>query len=325
MEENEFEKYKLMLELQLNNDINKNKQKLINSFVDYYGEQYRELITEKFNSITFVYYISDFLIFYILNKVSIKIEKGEDIDFNDVLGLCLYLYKNGLYNKHLTKDNFYKQDPNLLAKRMIGVSNNKVFDNYKLFIQILFIINRKEADSAYEYNLFSEDKKELNPVISLPIFSIDDEALIHEINHAICSRIISTGNDNNCVVQCGLNISNDSSTYKIMELVNDMQARKIYKIFKNKYNGNILTNLAEDSIDIEAEYKKYSIIKFLFKEFEEELKESCISGNLDILFDRLDYNNYISICNIINSNIDEDSKKEQIENIIKSMNKHLKQ
>ena len=76
MNEEEFLEYKKLLEVQINKDITNNSQKLIDSFVDYYGEQFRKVITEKYNNIVFVYYISNFLIFYILDK---SIEKSKKV------------------------------------------------------------------------------------------------------------------------------------------------------------------------------------------------------------------------------------------------------
>ena len=79
MNEEEFLGYKKLLEAQINKDIRNNSQKLIDSFVDYYGEQYRKVITEKYNNFVFVYYISNFLIFYILDKSLQKLKNGEKV------------------------------------------------------------------------------------------------------------------------------------------------------------------------------------------------------------------------------------------------------
>ena len=114
MNEEEFLGYKKLLEVQINKDISNNSQKLIDSFVDYYGEQYREVITEKYNNIVFVYYISNFLIFYILDKSLQKLKNGEKVEYGDILGLCLYLYESGTYKNYLTADNFKQHNKNYI-------------------------------------------------------------------------------------------------------------------------------------------------------------------------------------------------------------------
>ena len=324
MSEEEFLEYKKSLEVQINKDISDNSQKLIDSFVDYYGEQYRKVITEKYNNIKFVYYISNFLIFYILDNTLQKYKNGEKIDYGNVLGLCLYLYESGSYKNYLTADNFKQQDIDLLTKKMIGISDETLLKDSTLFMQILYMINRKQSDDPYEYNIPSKDMSSLNTIISLPIYSIDDESLIHEINHAICTNIIGMNESNNKLIQCGLNISSKHETNRIMELVNDAQAKKIFYIFKNKYGGNIFTSLTSDSIDKEAEQNKYGVIKLFFATFENELKEACISGDLNILFNKLGSYNFELICGIINSDSNEKEKSDKISEVISTIQKQRK-
>ena len=319
MNEEEFLEYKKSLEVKINKDISNNSQKIIDSIVDYYGEQYRKVITEKYNNIVFVYYISNFLIFYILDKSIEKSKKGEEIEYGDILGLCLYLYKSGTYKNYLTADNFKQQNIDLLTKKMIGISDETVLKEATLFIQILYMINKMKADNPYEYNIPSKDMKSLNTIIALPIYSVDDESLIHEINHAICTNIIGISENNQHLIQCGLNVSDEPNTNEIMELVNDAQAKKIYDIFKNKYHGNIFISLTNDSIDKEAEQNKYSVIKLFFETFENELKEACISGNLNILFNKLDFHNFQLICSIINSESNEKEKVDKISDLINNI------
>lgn len=324
MNEEEFLEYKKLLEVQINKDISDNSQKLIDSFVDYYGEQYREVITEKYNNIVFVYYISNFLIFYILEKSLQKLKIGEKVEYGDILGLCLHLYESGTYKNYLTADNFKQQNIKLLIKKMIGISDETILNDSKLFMSILYMINRKQSDDPYEYNIAFEDMTSLNTIIALPIYSIDDKSLIHEINHAICTNIIGISENNQHLIQCGLNVSDEPNTNEIMELVNDAQAKKIYDIFKNKYHGNIFLSLTNDSIDKEAEQNKYSVIKLFFETFENELKEACISGNLNILFNKLGSHNFQLICSIINSESNEKEKVDKISDLINNIEKQKK-
>ena len=53
----------------ITNRIEKYKDLILESFIEFYGEDYRNIITTRFNDITFLYYINDFTIFYIADSL----------------------------------------------------------------------------------------------------------------------------------------------------------------------------------------------------------------------------------------------------------------
>lgn len=52
-----FEKLKLKYDNLIKGTLENNKKILIESFVEYYGEEYRTIIEKRYNEITFVYYV----------------------------------------------------------------------------------------------------------------------------------------------------------------------------------------------------------------------------------------------------------------------------
>jgi len=67
MEDLNIEQIKKEYTEKINDRIKKYSNLIIDSFVEYYGEEYRKIITERFNNISFLYYINDFTIFYIVD------------------------------------------------------------------------------------------------------------------------------------------------------------------------------------------------------------------------------------------------------------------
>ena len=52
-----FKKLKIKYDNSIKETLNSNKDILIESFVEYYGEEYRNKIEKRYNEITFVYYV----------------------------------------------------------------------------------------------------------------------------------------------------------------------------------------------------------------------------------------------------------------------------
>ena len=53
----------------INGRFKKNKNIILDSFIEFYGEEYRSIITDRLNDISFLYYINDFTIFYLVDNL----------------------------------------------------------------------------------------------------------------------------------------------------------------------------------------------------------------------------------------------------------------
>lgn len=143
-----YQKLKKKYEKLYNDTIEENKDILIESFVEYYGEQHRDEIISRFNEIVFVYFInwnnffnhsfSRLKNFYCENKQAISESEQEMFqdfqDFfkyrskaNDVIKECFV----GSSNKKVLKKALFD---NVFRNSLIKVLNDKTptyFDHFK--------------------------------------------------------------------------------------------------------------------------------------------------------------------------------------------------
>ncbi len=243
----------------INGRFKKNKNIILDSFIEFYGEEYRSIITDRLNDISFLYYINDFTIFYLVDNLKNENnDKFKNIFFS--IPYIVYLIKNGLYKKDITQNNFYE----LGINKIVGSSDDELLNDKELLKYSIAIALREDNESPYEVNIPIDG--DIKRIIALPIFSVDDEDLFHEINHAICSEFVMKNGES--IIKCGLNYSNDEKKY-ITEIINDITSLEIYNIFKSKcsnviYDDNIMSDVFTDP------YKNY---QNLIKEFYELNKD----------------------------------------------------
>ncbi|MBQ8472273.1 MAG: hypothetical protein IJ501_02080 [Bacilli bacterium] len=108
----------------------------------------------------------------------------------------------------------------------------------------------------------------------MPIFSVDDKSLFHEINHAICSELIIKGDER--IIKCGLDYSNNENNYTT-EIINDLISLEIYNIFKSKCYDIIL----EDNIMGEVLIDTYKNYHHLITDFYEQNKDRIKSSSIE--------------------------------------------
>lgn len=251
----------------ITNRIQTYKELIIESFIEFYGEKYRKVITDRFNDISFLYYINDITIFYIIDSLKQgHEEKLKNIIF--IIPYIIYLIENNLYRQELTPDNFYKLGMN----KIIGFSDKKILLDEKLVDYSIAIALRENNESPYEINLRTNNG--FKRIVSFPIFSTSDKDLFHEINHAISSESIIKDGKN--IIKCGFHYENEQKEY-YNEVLNDIIALEIYEIFKQKCSDNIL----EDNIMSEVLFSKYINYHYLLNEFYEENKNVIKTSYID--------------------------------------------
>ncbi len=240
-----------------NNQIEKYKDAIIDTFSEFYGEEYREIIKERYENISFLYYINDFTIFYIINNL----KNNKMLDKAYMIPYLTYLIKNNLYKVEITPENFYELGKN----KIIGVSNNDLLSNDLLKYTIATTL-RKDNEYPYEVNILLNNN--IKRIIALPVFSVNDHDLFHELNHAICSSLIYK--DNDVSIKCGINAKN-----KTMEVINDLTSNEIYNIFSEKYKTNILSDYIMKDAFLN-ENIDYSLIQNFYKENKNIIKKMLI-------------------------------------------------
>ena len=252
----------------LTNRIETYKHLILESFVEFYGEDYRNIITTRFNDISFLYYINDITIFYIADSL----KQGYSDKFKNVMfaiPYIIHLIKNNFYKQEFNPDNFY----DLGINKIVGSSDEKLLSDKELLMYSIATALREKNENPYEVNIPINEG--IKRIIALPIFSVDDKSLFHEINHAISSEIIIKNGEP--TVKCGLDYENEEKKY-YNEILNDIIALEIYNIFKQKCNDNILV---EDNIMNSVLLDKYIHYHNLIIEFYVKNKEMIKSSYID--------------------------------------------
>ena len=243
------------------------KDLILESFVEFYGEEYRNIINTRFNDISFLYYINDITIFYIVDSL----KQGYSDKFKNIIfsiPYIVHLIKNDFYKQEITLDNFYELGMN----KIVGVSDERLLSDKELLKYSIATALREKNECPYEVNLPINNR--IKRIIALPIFSIDDKSLFHEINHAISSEIVI--NNGETTVKCGLDYENEEKKY-YNEILNDIMSLEVYNIFKQKCADNIL----EDNIMNEVLFDTYIDYHCLINEFYEKNKMRIKSFFID--------------------------------------------
>lgn len=122
----------------INGRFKKNKNIILDSFIEFYGEEYRSIITDRLNDISFLYYINDFTIFYLVDNLKNENnDKFKNIFFS--IPYIVYLIKNGLYKKDITQNNFYE----LGINKIVGSSDDELLNDKELLKYYLYHIKRR--------------------------------------------------------------------------------------------------------------------------------------------------------------------------------------
>ena len=241
--------------------INNNIDRIIDAFCIFYGQQYRFIITEKINSITFMWFRhKDLDIFIKMLKRTLK--NGRDMEY-------FLKYKNN---------------------EKIG--SNKNISSFLTFEleSSLNSVSRLIAANVHFYNHLDNNFVE---TICFPIFIVNDNIMFHEINHVVTKEILMCFNDK-MIIKGGLNINNENVLFE--ELINEITSREICEIF-NKNGGSIFDN----NIKIGSDYEiLFPLINSFYNKYKELIKYAKISLNYNILFKYIDKEVFKTYINLIN-------------------------
>lgn len=197
-----------------------NKSILLESLIEYYGEEYREIITDRFNNTDFIFYIYEHFNKYLkATKTKSKTEKKE----LKILQKKLETIKNSIRKMHSGTINriIYSSDENGKYSKEALETFNAIF--YKNFVCMKAIFE----DDKYKRFVF------------IPLFFSNDGCLIHEAIHSITSQLLGIA-DEKIIEKWGLVAPEDFySDIFLEEATTEIETKKIYQIFK-KNGGNFL-------------------------------------------------------------------------------------
>lgn len=238
--------------------IEENQDLIINAFVKYYGEEYRELIIHRYDSIQFIYVLN----YKNLQKYHDKaIEKDNNLEKQKDI-------QNVFSIKKLSK----RKKTHVIGNDNVSTLIKNEFDKRGA----LAIAFRKKENKCY---------------VCLPLILLDDKVFFHEVNHIITSsycleKINKLGK--NCLInQFGLS-HNCSDNILIEEFFNHRSYEDILDIFHGL--GGILFGI-DENITSDYDYGKYLIEPF-YREYKELIKKVRITGNTNLLYKFIDEEKY---------------------------------
>lgn len=262
--------------------LEKNKKILIDSFIEYYGEKYRKIITTRFNELIFVYYIT-----------------WEDVE--EIIKNYRELLSEDQYCEFMKFYNCYKiirKNPSkrALPNNYIGTTNKAIFEYYEVR-KLLFKLMKSSELINFTYREKDFDTKR---VISFNILVPEESDLIHEINHAI-TRDLMLYNGNLEVEKVGLCIdinAHKSGELNVEELLNEKTAQDITKIFKRR--GGDLTSICFN-LPFQNIYEgNFYLIDRFYEMFKYYIKIARISDNKNTLIKRIGKKEYFDFIKLVN-------------------------
>ena len=259
---------------------------LIEAFVAYYGEEYRNFITEKIKNIEFIFYCDD----KEKNPV-FNITKPASVNFNQIKPIYSALVRN---IREKTKR--YILSPGLKSTLLLNkekvvftTADLQSFDPEEI---------RRLNENIRENNTLQQSRingKNYKQKIYIPLFFAGDKQLIHEIIHAIKRNLIGTA-DGFTIDKMGLSVYEDDIF--IDEIITDIEADKIYDIFKT-YGHNIIEEYSlYEKITSFYDHFKILVANF-YNNFKKQIIYAGITLNKNHLVETIGKDNYLEFNKIL--------------------------
>lgn len=262
------------IEIKLKNSMNI----LIESFVLYYGEKYRDIIEERIRNISFIFYCN-----YDKER-EFRLDEGMTFSLN-------FEYIKDLYSKLIKETK--KESKSFKKYRglnkiifstvdLISFAEEELSD-LNLFLQK----DRAIQESAGKQHSKIIDNKYKSKIF-IPFFFADDLMLIHEIVHAITRNLIGESYKNKKIITChklGIELINmDDKIDELIfeEIIADIEADNIFEIF-NALGGKIMEEFYYKNKSISFYDKLKCLIYEFYNDFKKEIIYSRITLNKNYL------------------------------------------
>ena len=139
--------------------------------------------------------------------------------------------------------------------------------------------------------------------IALPVLIMDDNNFIHEMNHIVTSCILRIIRSKYYIEKSGLNIINTYETrnkphskhhpqFILGEVINERCSQDITNILHNKGIYIYDKDHTYDLSLIEPYKELIPLVENFYQDFQDLIKETCITKNINILFKYIDKDNY---------------------------------
>lgn len=293
-----LEKLKQKYNILIKQKLEENKSILIESFVEYYGEEFRALIERKYEEIVFCYYIDwetiDLVVEQFIPQVN---NKSKYVDFINFYNCHKTSFFDKLFGKNKDSD---------LLDNLIGSTNLSVLEDDFIKEKLKIIISNF-IPISWNYGSAIEMRR----FVVFQILALNEIVIIHEINHALTSDNITYVMDENTPIEliskAGLSIDvnhNNSGERNIEELLNEKASIEITNIFRRR--GGDLSSFC---FDIPLDYfyaENFYLIDDFYETFKEYIKIARISDNKNELIKRIGESEYKKYVELINRYYSED-------------------
>ena len=289
---------------------------ILDSFIEYYGDEYSEFIKKRIDDVCFFYYIDWDTI---KQLISFGLKK-DNIKWTDNLINVYQEYKKIGKNKEV------------MTNVLVGITDKKV-----LYIPELRNIIEKSIKGKNPYCINCSIDDETKILISFQILTLDDKAIIHEINHALTTDNIAYIEQDSkkiaLVSKTGLNVYStncDSKETILEELINERASEDIEKVFHQK-GGNLSPMCLNSGMKHIYKENLYLIDSFYLM-FKDYINKARITNNKNYLVNIVGKDNYESYVDLVNKyyrtkadNISEMEKRiivQRISILLHEMKKH---
>lgn len=290
-----------------------NKNLLIESFVQYYGEGHRNRIEERYHQITLAYYIDWNLLKEIVEGLGLQNSVSRSFSLgSSSKERCSDLVQ--LYQDHYPKKSFFTK---LFQKSVcmeesleyVGCTGENLLENWELITEILECSDPK----CFSYG----DQK----IVSFPILLCPDSVIIHELHHALTSEWMVDVSDGS-IEKSGLEISSNDvvDDEVIEELLNEKASQEITAIFHQK--GGDFSSFCLDIPYFKPYEENFYLIDSFYREFRPFIKCARITENKNALVERVGKDVYQRYVQFVEENYAEE--KSAIEKRKKSSGPQLK-
>lgn len=291
---------------ELNKRFEENKEKLIESFIEYYGKEFEDRIRGIYSDTNIVYYVGQNITGLVNTYNIFEYELIDQEKKILEMERCLS-----------QKSSLTEEEKNQI--RYLGSNKTNNFSNEELEQITNTLITATKTNTPKK--LLWRYKGKTNRFIFLPAYLWADSSIIHEMNHNITSddlMIVESGNEERHISISGLNIDgagNSENERIIEELINEKSAIEITEIFHLK-GGTYVEESARKNIVGESSYRKsfYLIDKF-YNQFKDEIKKARITGNKNLLLETCGKENYYKLASLINKYYNTEPTTEKINEI----------
>lgn len=277
---------------------------LIKAFAMFYGEEYSEQIKRTIQNIKYTYFLSESY-FELVEKRSfgisardqriiryyIKYLHGLDIKFQGVRDISFL--EEMLYDTLIVKSFFDKE--------------TLLYCNFLEFLK----------DDVPVYSVIADINENNFKVIFLPIFIINLEIIIHEINHALMIDVIATTEDE-------FIMPNLFITEACEEIFNDYIA---HLVLQNYFKLKAPFPQSLRRFDFKNKYEDYFyLIEVFYYVFEKVIKASIITKNFNLLWRYAGEEDFKLFCKLVEDYYLKkdctEEEMEQLNELVLKMNNH---